>query len=916
MHARHVRGGTEVGQGARRLDLPSGVVTLVFTDVEGSTRLLRRLGSGFGDLLEAHNEIVRRSVADHGGVVVRGEGDSFFCAFADPNAAITACRDAQLRLSRFDWPPDAEFKVRIGLHTGPVEIGGEDYIGLSVHQAARVGDAAHGGQVVLSEATRQLLDDHLLDGTSFTRLGCYRLKDFAEPTVIYQLTHPELPHEFPALRAAPAAAHNVPEQATLFVGRQTALRELADLVASRRLVTVLGAGGVGKTRLAAEVVPLVLSRFEAGVWMVELAKLRDGHAVGDEVAATLGVRPEAERDIARTLAEALEGKQLLLLLDNCEHVLDELAPLVDHLIAACPAMHVLATSREPLALPGERRYPLAPLSLPDSMAELEGSEAVALFVDRAQVVAPGFDLTRERAAVVEICRRLDGLPLAIELAAARTAAIPPVRMAARLDRRFSVLRRSYRGRLPHHETLRASIEWSYELLEEDERTLLQRLSVFTGEFELEAAEQVCGVHPLERDDVLELLGRLIEKSLLQPADERYLMLESIRAFAREQLEETGEVETLVRAHLDYYTQLVERAAAAGGGPGQRAAFDRLDADLPDIRTAVERALERSDPTALRITASVGQYGFIRNRLREVAQWCIDAAAIPDAPPGLRARAYNQAGFALVLMGSPDGGQALVDDGLELARGADEDELLTEALLMAADLRLESGREEAARPLAAEAIDVAERIGSDGLFGRALLMAARAEHDIVGPEVTAARLSEAMSVFQRIGDRRQIGRVLLTRAFLCLESGDLEAARRDAAECEEICVELDHSIGCAMARTVSMWIAIDSGELELARTLLAECAATGREAGYRALLAYCLAGDAALCATAGEPDHAARVLGALGAATGAIGAEGGHAIETRLRRLRGELRAVLGERFEACVTEGERAGLEELAAQRL
>ncbi len=917
MQPRRVKDGTEAGHAARTVGLPSGVVTLVFTDVEGSTRLLRSLGGQFAELLTAHNEIIRASVARYGGAVIRSEGDAFFCAFSDPCAALSACLEAQLGLVGFAWPAGAEFRVRMGLHTGPVDLGGDDYIGLAVHQAARVGAAAHGGQVVLSEGTRQLLEDRAPDGAGFTRLGTYRLKDFSDPTVIYQLTHGGLPATFPALRAAPAAAHNMPEQATLFVGRQTALGELAELVGAKRLVTVLGAGGVGKTRLAAEVVPLVVSRFEDGVWMVELAKLRDGHAVADEIAATLGVRPEAEREIARTLCETLETRRLLLLLDNCEHVLDDLAPLVDRLIASCPSLHVLATSREPLALPGERRYPLAPLSLPDAVGEWEGSEAVALFVDRARVVAPSFDLDRERAAVIEICRRLDGLPLAIELAAARTAAIPPGRMAERLDRRFSVLRRSYRGQLPHHETLRASIEWSYELLEDDERVLLQRLSVFTGEFELEAAEQICAADPLDPDDVLELLARLIEKSLVQPAHERYLLLESIRAFAREQLERSGELEPLIRAHLDHYTEVVETAAAAARGPAQGAAFDQLDADLPNIRAAIERALKRADQNALRISAAVGQFGFIRNRLREVAKWCIDAAALTDAPPGLRARAFNQAAFAVVLLGSPDGGQALVDDGLALARSADDDQILAEALLMAADLRLESGRVEAARPLAAEAVDVAERLGGDGLLGRALLLAARAEHEIVGPEATAARLSEAMAVFERAGDPRQIGRVLLTRAYLRLESGDHPAADLDAIRCVEICLELDHAIGCAMARTVLMWTAIDRGERENALTLLAECAATGREAGYRVLLAYCLAADASLCARAGAGDTAARILGALDATNGAIGAEGGQAIALRLERLREELRAALGQtELEARLAEGARVQLEDLAAERL
>jgi predicted ATPase/class 3 adenylate cyclase len=894
--------------------LPTGVVTLVFTDIEGSTRLLRQLGPRYAELLSVHNQICRSAFLSRGGTVIRSEGDSYFCSFEDPTQAVAACLNAQLRLRRFGWPEGAEFRVRMGLHTGPVERGGEDYIGLAVHQAARVSDAAHGGQIIFSDATRQMLAEQLPDDLSFTTLGAYRLKDFQEPTLLYQVAHPELPVEFPALRAAPAAAHNVPEQATLFVGRQTALSELADLVREHRLVSVLGAGGVGKTRLAAEVVPLVVADFTDGVWMVELAKLRGGQAVADEIAAVLGVRAEAERSIEAMLADALASKQLLLLLDNCEHVLEDLASLVEGLLGACPGLHVLATSREPLALPGERRYPLAPLSVPavGAAGDLSGSEAVALFIDRAKVVAPHFDLGRDREAVIEICRRLDGLPLAIELAAARAAAIPPVRMAARLDRRFSVLRNSYRGRLPHHETLRASIEWSFELLEPEERILLARLSVFHGEFELEAAEGICAGDPIEVDDVLELLGRLIEKSLVQTAEDRYLMLESIREFAREQVDDE-EVRELIDAHLRYYTDFVEEVVEQSDGPRQREVYDRLDADLPNIRAAVERALERSDPAALRLSAALGQYGFIRNRLGEVAHWCIDAAAIPDAPPDLRARALNQAGFAVVLMGSPDGGQALVDDGLELARQADDQTLLAETLLMAADLRLETGRETEVVPLAEEAVTLVRRMGDDCLLGRALVISARAKVRSAGPQETAERLSEALVVFRRVGDRRGVARVLLTRAYLWLEAGSLDAAADDAAQCYTISCELQHTIGGAMARLVSVWVAVERGQLEDARSLLEDCLDTARKSGYHSLLIYCVAADAALSASEGDDRAAARLLGAIGPADAPLGGEGDRAIRVRLDTLRAALGDRLGDELPGLLDEGARRTLEDLAA---
>ncbi|HEX8958806.1 MAG TPA: adenylate/guanylate cyclase domain-containing protein [Solirubrobacterales bacterium] len=893
--------------------LPTGVLTLVFTDVEGSTRLLRELGPRYGALLAAHNEIVRGELEAAGGTVVRSEGDSFFCAFTDPDGALRACLNVQLRLASHGWPDGAEFKVRIGLHTGTVQAGGEDYVGLAVHQAARVSDAAHGGQTLLSQATRRLLGEELPAQVSLERLGAYRLKDFREPTELFQVCHPELERSFPTLRALPAAAHNLPEPATLFIGRRTSLRELSELVALHRLVTVLGAGGVGKTRLATEVAPLVVSQFPDGVWMIELANLRSGQDIAGEILAALGVRPETGLPIERMLAAALEGKHLLLLLDNCEHLLDELAPIVDFLIGACGGLHVLATSREPMALPSERRYPLAPLSLPEAVdgGEAAGSEAVELFVDRARIVAPGFDLARERAAVIEICRRLDGLPLAIELAAARAAAIPPARMAERLDRRFSVLRHGYRGRLAHHETLRASIEWSHELLEPEERTLFARLSAFAGEFDLSAAECVCCQEPLAEADVLDLLARLIEKSLLQPAGERYVMLESIREFAREQLMVTGETDELVEAHIDYYADLVEEAAAQASGPQQREAYDRIEAELPNIRLAVAHALGRSDPSALRLSAALGQYGFVRNRLLEVAHWCVDAAAIPDAPPGMRAQALQQAGFALVVSGSPSAGHALLDDALELGRQAGDRRVLAEALLMAADLRLEAGWAAEARPLAAEALAVSEAIGDRGLIGRALVFSARCDQGRLAPAEIAGRLGEALAIFEEAGDRRQCGRVLMTRAFVWLEAGDLEATEADAARCAALGEELRHPIGLAVAWTIQAIVAVDRDQLERARELLDAALITARDCGYQALLAYCVAVEAMLAAAHGDDRRAARLVGALDAADGVLGGE--RAIRLRVEALRGRLGGRLGTELAELLAEGERLRLEDLAA---
>jgi predicted ATPase/class 3 adenylate cyclase len=898
--------------------LPSGFLTVLFTDVEGSTRLLRATGSRYAELLAIHNKTIRAAVSEHGGVEVRTEGDSFFCVFTDAAQAVAAAFAAQRALCSYAWPTGAKVRVRMGLHSGDAEPAEGDYVGLAVHQAARVVDAGHGGQVLVSDATRVAVGDRLPAGATLERLGAYRLKDFPDPAPLYQLFHAGLPAEFPALRALPAAAHNVPEPITLFVDRHREVVELADLAVARRVVCVVGPGGVGKTRLATELVPRVVDAFSDGVWLIELATLGNADGVVAEVAAAVGVQAEAERGIDDSLADALTDKRLLLVLDNCERVLDATARLVDRLIECCPGVHVLATSREPLGLPEENRFALMPLSVPAAADVVDGeaADAVALFADRARAVTRTFDLLREREAVVEICRRLDGLPLAIELAAARAGSIPVRHIASRLDRRFSVVRQTHRGRaLKHHVTLRGSIEWSHDLLETPEKVLMRRLGVFVGGFDLEAAERICGSEPLAEDEIIDLLANLVEKSLVQQTDGRFSLLESIREFAREQLQESGEIEHLQTAHLQHFTSFVEDAACQANGPRQRDAYDRLDADLANIRAAVERALASADPAALRLAAALGQYGFVRNRIGEVANWCIDAAAaVPAAPPALRGRALMQAGFALIVMGSPDRAQALLDESLTLARSAADHELLLDTLLMTADLLLEAGQPSDAQPLAREALELTASDPQEWLRARALVIAARADQHEVEYDETHRRLAHARSLFERAGDRRQVARVLLTMAYVSLAAGEIDVAEAEAVECATICEELEHPIGRAVARIVQVWAAIDHNESAVAHALLGQTIATAQDAGYRALLAYSVAARAALSAADGQLGDAARTLGAL-EASGSVGGEGAAAIRARLGRLRTELETRLGsEQFAALRVEGASLTLEQIAAR--
>jgi non-specific serine/threonine protein kinase len=489
--------------------------------------------------------------------------------------------------------------------------------------------------------------------------------------------------------------------------------------------------------------------------------------------------------------------------------------------------------------------------------------------------------------------------------------MPIASIAERLDQRFALLRRGHRLARPHHETLRASIHWSVDLLSEEEHLLFRRLGAFRGEFDVEAAEAVCGHEPLDRDDVLDLLARLVEKSLVQQVGDRYVMLDSIRDFARELIYEAGERESLGATHLAHYTAVVEASAQAADGPEQG---DRLDADLGDIRSAVEFALERSHPAALRLGSALGQWGFVRNRLGEVARWCIDAAeAAPEAPPAVRARALTQAGFAFVVLGSPARGIALVDDGLALARSVDDRRLLLETLLMAADLRLESGQVVEAGPLAREALAVARGLGEAWLLGRATFVEARADEAELGYKEAHRRLDRARGYFERAADSRQVARVLMTMAFMSVEAGALAPADAEAQACVEICTELEHAIGRAVASTVRIWVAIDRRELDAARELLSQVFQVACASGYVVLLGLCAATAAELRQAEGNPDEAARLLGALEANADALGGEGASAVRGRTRALREALSSALGEeRMGECLEAGSVVPLVELS----
>jgi predicted ATPase/class 3 adenylate cyclase len=575
--------GAETSPGGPRepvgADLPAGTVTFLLTDIEGSTRLWETVPKAMEVALEQHNRLLAGVIGGHGGVVVtsRGEGDSFFAVFPSAVAAAEAAGACQLALHGEAWPAGASLRVRMGLHTGEAHVQEGDYVDHApINRCARVKAAAHGGQVLVTKTTRDLVEGRLGSGFGLQRLGEFRLRDLAEPELIYQLTHPDLPAGFPPIRTLAERTGNLPLQVSSFIGRERELEQTVAALGAARVVTLTGPGGVGKTRLALQVAGQVAPRFADGAWLCELAPVRDPAGVDDAVAAVFSVTARAGQGTRETLVEFLRSKQLLLVLDNCEHVLGEAAALAGVLQRSCERLVILATSRESLGIEGEHLVPVPPLGVPGAGADLPAitrAEAVRLFAERAAAVRPGFQVTAgNAAAVAAVVRRLDGIALSVELAAARVPAMTAAELARRLERSFAVLAAGPRGAVGRHQTLRATIDWSFQLLTGPEQQLLARMAVFAGGATLEAAEAVCGGEGIDPDAVFELLASLVARSLVVAEEHgpqtRYRLLETIRQYGEERLNQAGEADRWRARHAGYYADLLPRVREHAHDPKQ------------------------------------------------------------------------------------------------------------------------------------------------------------------------------------------------------------------------------------------------------------------------------------------------------------------------------------------------------------
>ena len=780
-------------------ELPTGTVTFLFTDIEGSTRLLEGLGDRYRAVQEDHFRLMRTAIAEGDGLEVRTEGDAFFVVFPSAVGAVRAAAAGQRAFAAHRFPHGEPLRVRMGLHTGEGVLGGDDYLGIDVNRAARIAAAGHGGQVLLSEATRALVEASLPAGASLRDLGQHRLKDLTRPERLYQLVIEGLPADFSALKTLDARPNNLPAQLTSFVGREQEIAAVKGLLADARLLTLTGPGGTGKTRLALQVAAEALTDFADGAFFVDLSAITDPAVVPSEVAGALEVAEDPGRTILESLKDHLRDRELLLVLDNLEQVTDA-APAVLELIEAAPRLKVLITSRAVLHLYGERELPVPSLALPDpshlpDLTSLSQYEAVALFIERAAAVRPDFAVTNQNApAVAEICVRLDGLPLAIELAASRVKLLSPQAILARLEQRLPVLAATARDLPERQRTLRGAIDWSYDLLDEPERRLLARLSVFAGGATLEAVDAVTS--PGADLDVLDGLASLVDKSLLgrtetSEGEVRFGMLETIKEYAGDRLAEAFDAAYTARRHAEFFVALVEEAEPHLTTAEQVTWLDRCEREHDNIRAVLRRSLEGGDrETGLRIVAALWRFWQQRGHLREGLQWAEDILAMTsDRPTPARARAHSAAGGLAYWLSDMETTARHYEAGAAIARELGDRRLTMEATYNLGFIPLASEDPESARPLFQEALAIARELDDPEWIVPMMGDLAFVEGVATGNYAEAIPLlEEAIEMARKLGHRFRLADDLTALGRAYVMTGDLDGARRVLREGLELLVE--------------------------------------------------------------------------------------------------------------------------------
>jgi predicted ATPase/class 3 adenylate cyclase len=810
------------------MDESGSVATFVFTDIEGSSRLWEREPARMQRALAMHDHAGRACVEKHGGHVIKMTGDGMCAVFADPLGAIDATLAFQQALAQAQGAGGLELRARCGIHAGTAQRRDDDYFGSTLNRAARIMGAAHGGQVLVSQSVVDLVRGRLPDAISLRDLGLVRLRDLTSPERLYQLQHPSLRQAFPALRSLEATPNNLPQQATSFVGRERELEDARKALGRTRLLTLVGAGGIGKTRLSLQLAAEVLDDYADGVWFVELAPLGDERLVLQAVATALGVKEEGGASLVDSLVRDIVDKRLLLVLDNCEHVLGACASLAERLLRGSAGLRILASSREPLRIPGEATYPVPTLAVPAAGAS-EGDPtfasypAVRLFAERASAVLPSFQLDAANGRTVgAICRHLDGIPLAIELAAARARVMSVATIASRLDDRFRLLSSGSRTALPRQQTLRALIDWSHDLLQAPERELFRRLSVFAGGWTLEAAEAVCAGDEVQASETLELLSGLVDKSLVVAdlASGRYSLLETIRQYAGEKLDASAEGNALRERHLDYYLGLAETAERHLNGPGQATWLGRLVLDDENLLAANAWCDHAADggEKGLRLVNALKAYWFYRGMLPLGKRAILEALQRSGASGRTRVRSVALFGLGQFcsFAGAYEEAIGHLEESLGIARALGDSARVAATLQPLSFAELGCGRLADARRHAEESVVLARDLRDDKQLAAALNAVAqicRMQGDLAAAEQL---YDQVIALGRRLGSADLIAIGLLNVSMVYIQRGVHGSVRTTLQEILAIAAE-NHSMPIgqsALEVAAGYAAALDEPELAL------------------------------------------------------------------------------------------------------
>jgi predicted ATPase/class 3 adenylate cyclase/DNA-binding CsgD family transcriptional regulator len=904
--------------------LPTGTVTLLFTDVEGSTPLLQHLGDRSTDVRTVCRHLLRRVLEDYGGIVMDTQGDAFFVAFARATDAVSAAIEAQHTLAAQAWPEGVAVRVRMGLHTGEPALTADGYVGLDVHRAARIMNAGHGGQILLSQTTCDLVEHALPHGASLRDLGTHRLKDLEHPHHLSQLVCEGLPAEFPPLKTLDTSPHNLPIQLTPLIGREREVAAVQHLLQRQevRLLTLTGPGGSGKTRLGLQVAAECSDRFADGVFFVNLAPISDPEVVVPTMAQALGVKEAAGHSLLDLLSASLREKELLLLLDNFEQVVGA-AVEVATLLSRCPKLTVVVTSRAALHVRGEQEFAVPPLAVPNpkrlpDLVTLSQYEAVALFISRAQAVKPEFQVTNTNApAVAEICVRLDGLPLAIELAAARIKLLPPQALLSRLEHRLQVLTSGAQDAPRRQQTLRNTIVWSYDLLDASEQRLFQRLSVFVGGCTIEAIEAVWAALDPETTgtSLLDTVASLIDKNFLQQTEPdsnepRLVMMETIREYGLECLGTSGQMETVRRAHADYYLQLAEEGEPESYGPQQFIWLERFAREQENLRAALTWLMERTrTEMALRLANALSWFWLESMQWSEGRTALERAGALSQGEVTLRrAMALDNLGLFLLNLGEYDRCEQCYRESLALSQELGDTKLIASCLARVALITSTRGNYAAANTMYKESLEVLRKTGDrpliaivtcnwarvaiqQGEYIRARTLAEESlalarEHGYVSGVPEALNRLVEVSLFQ--GDLAQAyalaeeslrtdesgfqkNDTLSLLGEIVLQQGDSARAHSFAEESMALCEEQGYSRGTCCSLVLLGRVAAAQRKHAAARTWYEQGLQLATDRGFKWESASGLEGLASVVASQGEPAWAARLWGVAEALREAIGA---------------------------------------------